>query len=143
MYELSEDQRDLKKAAERVRRFRALDEIGKQRLELCKPQRCLAPAHGVDDVERVAGAGGHAAAGIELPEGHSETVAGFVIDRLGRLPRVGDKVEVAGHVLTVTATDAVGTTATDTLTVTVPTCVRGTTVRVPLSDSSTPESVTT
>jgi hypothetical protein len=31
--------------------------------------------------------------------------AGFVIDRLGWLPRVGDRVEMAGHVLTVTAMD--------------------------------------
>ncbi|UZX02176.1 HlyC/CorC family transporter [Arthrobacter sp. CDRTa11] len=45
------------------------------------------------------------ASGIELPEGHYETVAGFVIDRLGRLPRTGDQVEVAGHVLTVLAMD--------------------------------------
>jgi putative hemolysin len=45
------------------------------------------------------------ASGIELPEGHYETVAGYVIDQLGRLPRVGDSVEVAGHVLTVTAMD--------------------------------------
>jgi putative hemolysin len=43
------------------------------------------------------------ASGIALPEGHYETVAGFVIDRLGRLPRKGDQVEVSGHVLTVTA----------------------------------------
>lgn len=43
--------------------------------------------------------------GIELPDGHYETVAGFVIDRLGRLPHLGDRVEVAGHVLTVTGMD--------------------------------------
>jgi putative hemolysin len=43
------------------------------------------------------------ASGIALPEGHYETVAGYIIDRLGRLPRVGDSVEVDGHELTVTA----------------------------------------
>src|SRR3954452_8238753 len=32
--------------------------------------------------------------GIELPEGPYETVAGFVINELGRLPDVGDSVEV-------------------------------------------------
>jgi putative hemolysin len=46
-----------------------------------------------------------AATGITLPEGHYETVAGFVISRLGRLPVVGDRVEVPGHVLRVLAMD--------------------------------------
>jgi putative hemolysin len=45
------------------------------------------------------------ASGIKLPEGHYETVAGYIIDQLGRLPRTGDNVEVDGHVLTVTAMD--------------------------------------
>lgn len=45
------------------------------------------------------------ASGIALPEGHYETVAGFVMDRLGRLPQTGDRVEVDGHELTVTAMD--------------------------------------
>jgi CBS domain containing-hemolysin-like protein len=39
--------------------------------------------------------------GIEVPEGRWETVAGYVIDRLGRLPDEGDAVDVAGHRLTV------------------------------------------
>lgn len=32
--------------------------------------------------------------GVELPEGPYETVAGFIVSRLGHLPRVGDVVEV-------------------------------------------------
>lgn len=32
-------------------------------------------------------------------------MAGFVINRLGRIPRLGDTVEVGGHVLAVTAMD--------------------------------------
>ncbi|MDZ4089952.1 MAG: hemolysin family protein [Arthrobacter sp.] len=43
--------------------------------------------------------------GLALPDGHYETVAGYVMDRLGRLPRNGDRVEVAGHVLRVVAMD--------------------------------------
>ena len=45
------------------------------------------------------------ATGVALPEGHYETVAGFVMDRLGRLPRDGDRVDVPEHVLTVVAMD--------------------------------------
>ncbi|XAS63848.1 hemolysin family protein [Pseudarthrobacter sp. So.54] len=50
------------------------------------------------------------ATGIVLPEGHYETVAGFVMDRLGRLPHTGDRVEVPGHLLTVVAMDGLRTT---------------------------------
>lgn len=45
------------------------------------------------------------ATGIKLPDGAYETVAGFVMDRLGKLPRSGDQVKVSGHALTVTAMD--------------------------------------
>lgn len=39
--------------------------------------------------------------GVDVPEGRWETVAGFLIERLGRLPEEGDGVDVAGHRLTV------------------------------------------
>jgi putative hemolysin len=35
--------------------------------------------------------------GIELPEGPYETVAGFIMAQLGRLPREGDSVDYDGH----------------------------------------------
>ena len=41
------------------------------------------------------------ATGVELEDGSYETVAGYVIARLGRIPDVGDAVEVAGSVLEV------------------------------------------
>jgi CBS domain containing-hemolysin-like protein len=41
------------------------------------------------------------ALGFELPEGEYETVAGFVIDRLGRIPDTGEQVEHDGWVLEV------------------------------------------
>lgn len=43
--------------------------------------------------------------GIELPEGDYETVGGLVMERLGRMPDLGDVVEVAGAALTVAAMD--------------------------------------
>ncbi|MGI6878498.1 hemolysin family protein [Microbacterium sp. gxy059] len=43
--------------------------------------------------------------GLSLPRGASDTVAGFVIERLGRLARVGDAVEVDGATIQVTAVE--------------------------------------
>jgi len=43
--------------------------------------------------------------GIELPEGPYETVAGYMLATLGQLPTDHEKVEVAGHVLTVLEMD--------------------------------------
>jgi magnesium and cobalt exporter, CNNM family len=43
--------------------------------------------------------------GVALPEGPYETVAGYVIAALGKLPAPGDRVEVSGHRLTVTELD--------------------------------------
>jgi putative hemolysin len=43
--------------------------------------------------------------GIELPEGPYETVAGFVIARLGRVPLLGDQVVEGDHALEVVELD--------------------------------------
>ncbi|WP_261167220.1 hemolysin family protein [Microbacterium sp. Marseille-Q6965] len=43
--------------------------------------------------------------GLELPRGASDTIAGFVTERLGRLAAVGDSIEVPGATIQVTATD--------------------------------------
>ncbi|MDP9416765.1 MAG: hemolysin family protein [Actinomycetota bacterium] len=43
--------------------------------------------------------------GIELPEGPYETVAGFLMHQLGRVPELGDSVETLGHCFTVTELD--------------------------------------
>lgn len=43
--------------------------------------------------------------GLSLPDGPYETVAGFIMSSLGRLPVVGDIVNVETHTLTVTKVD--------------------------------------
>jgi putative hemolysin len=43
--------------------------------------------------------------GLELPEGPYETVAGFVINELGRLPEAGESVLALDHRFTVTELD--------------------------------------
>jgi putative hemolysin len=43
--------------------------------------------------------------GIELPEDHFNTLAGFVISELGRIPEVGDTVAALGHRFSVTEMD--------------------------------------
>lgn len=45
------------------------------------------------------------ATGIDLPRGSADTVAGFVVERLGHLAAVGDAIEVAGARIQVTAVD--------------------------------------
>lgn len=44
--------------------------------------------------------------GPTLPEGEYETVAGFLLFRLGRIPKVGDRVQIDGAVLTVAQANA-------------------------------------
>ncbi len=44
-------------------------------------------------------------AGIELPDGPYETVAGFLLSALGHLPQTGESAEVAGRRLTVSELD--------------------------------------
>jgi putative hemolysin len=45
------------------------------------------------------------ATGLQLPEGPYETVAGYVLAQLGRLPEVGDAIEVEGRTMTVIELD--------------------------------------
>ncbi len=44
---------------------------------------------------------------LNLPEGQYQTVAGFILDRLGRIPQVGDRVEFQDWQLTVRVMDRV------------------------------------
>lgn len=48
--------------------------------------------------------------GLALPEGEYETVAGFVLDRLGRIPEGGETVTYDGWELTVTGVEGVRVT---------------------------------
>ncbi len=50
---------------------------------------------------------------LNLPEGQYQTVAGFVLDRLGRITQVGDAVEVQDLRLTVKAMERVKITAVE------------------------------
>ena len=43
--------------------------------------------------------------GVDIPDGPYETIAGFVIAQLGRLPQPGESVDVAGHRLEVRELD--------------------------------------
>ncbi|QIM15950.1 HlyC/CorC family transporter [Leucobacter insecticola] len=43
--------------------------------------------------------------GLRLKRGTSDTIAGFVTEQLGRLAQVGDRIEVPGATITVTAMD--------------------------------------
>ncbi|MER7016337.1 transporter associated domain-containing protein, partial [Saccharopolyspora sp. NPDC000359] len=43
--------------------------------------------------------------GIRLPDGPFDTVAGFVVSRLGQVPQEGDSVAALGHRFTVRAMD--------------------------------------
>jgi putative hemolysin len=45
------------------------------------------------------------ATGLELPDGPYETVAGYVLAALGRLPEVGDAIEAEGRRITVLELD--------------------------------------
>jgi putative hemolysin len=43
--------------------------------------------------------------GLQLPDGPYETVAGYVLAELGRLPEIGDTIEVEGRTITVQELD--------------------------------------
>jgi putative hemolysin len=63
-------------------------------------------ASGPDEIDGLLNLGDFAErAGFVLPPGPYETVGGFVMARLGRVPAVGDDVDVDGRRLTVAAVD--------------------------------------
>ena len=43
--------------------------------------------------------------GVQLPDGPYETVGGYLMAELGRLPKVGDRIEYEGYQLSVTSVD--------------------------------------
>jgi CBS domain containing-hemolysin-like protein len=45
------------------------------------------------------------ACGFEMPEGEYETLAGFVLDRLGRIPDVGDQFSYDGWLIEIVEMD--------------------------------------
>jgi CBS domain containing-hemolysin-like protein len=45
------------------------------------------------------------ACGFDMPEGEYETIAGFVLDRLGRIPAVGDRFDFDGWLIEVVEMD--------------------------------------
>src|ERR1700712_3073123 len=64
------------------------------------------PAEGPHEVDGLLNLDDFAeATGVQLPEGPYETVAGYVLAALGRLPVVGDTVPVEGRTLTVLELD--------------------------------------
>jgi putative hemolysin len=64
------------------------------------------PAEGPHEVDGLWNLGEFSeATGVHLPEGPYETVAGYVLAELGRLPVVGDTVTVEGRTLTVLELD--------------------------------------
>lgn len=80
--------------------------VGDIRDEYDVAERVDRSAHGVVEVDGLLNLEDFAdEVGFELPEGPYETVAGFVVAELGRLPEVGESVAVDGHTLTVTELD--------------------------------------
>ncbi len=43
--------------------------------------------------------------GLELPDGPYETVAGYIVARLGHVPEIGESAAFDGHLLTVVGVD--------------------------------------
>ncbi len=80
--------------------------VGDIRDEYDVEERVDRSAHGVVEVDGLLNLEDFAdEVGFDLPEGPYETVAGFVVAELGRLPEVGESVAVDGHTLTVTELD--------------------------------------
>ena len=71
---------------------------GKERIEIL--EKGIALVDGKTDIGEV-----NERLGIKLPEEEVETVAGFVVDHLGRVPRVGEEIIYQGTKITVVEAD--------------------------------------
>ncbi len=47
----------------------------------------------------------HKYVGVELPDGPFDTLAGFIVNELGRMPEIGDEIETSGYKFIVKALD--------------------------------------
>ncbi|MBI1927807.1 HlyC/CorC family transporter, partial [Candidatus Poribacteria bacterium] len=44
--------------------------------------------------------------GVQIPSGDYETIAGYILERMGTIPKPGDQIETEGLVITISDADA-------------------------------------
>ena len=72
------------------------DELAPHLTEVTRLDAYTTQVHGALSIEEARGD-----LGLDIPEGPYDTLAGFVLDRLGHIPKVGEAIEVDNHRITV------------------------------------------
>jgi putative hemolysin len=72
------------------------DELGPHLTEVTRLDAYTTQVHGALSIEEA-----RDDLGLDIPEGPYDTLAGFVLDRLGHIPKVGEAIEVDNHRITV------------------------------------------